>query len=88
MKTLSKKIGVGVGIVIALIGFWLLSADSNDHTLCQSPFIAALASHGCQNVDMIWFVGILFVLFGVALAALSFYVLCKIRLLDKNKREA
>lgn len=66
----AAKIGIP-GVIAAIIGAIFLVWQTNNHAVCQSVIIQALANGGCGKANAIWAAGWILLVIGVMLVAVA-----------------
>lgn len=68
-------VSMGLGIFLAILGGILMLWEGNNHTACQSGLVQVFAQSQCSDADTIWTLGVLALVAGIVLFAVSAIVL-------------
>jgi hypothetical protein len=67
--------GLGTGIGVAILGGILMLWQGNNHAACSSGLVQAFAPSQCSNANTIWTLGLLGLIAGIVLFAVTAIVL-------------
>ncbi len=66
---------MGLGIALAVIGALLMLWQGNNHAICQSILVQAVAPDQCSGANTVWIGGVLLLVAGVVLFVTTAIVL-------------